>query len=145
MFLVMALLIAAVPAPAEGFGSLFGILSGILGEEQETEGDLPEITFTGKRVKVVLDSGRTLKVHEDFKAAMDAYEAFFDEYVAFMSSAGSLTDVLRYTEMTLRYAEAMEKLDKLDESDMDTDDSLYFTWVMLKIEEKLLKTLGSIY
>lgn len=73
---------------------------------------------------------------------MDSYEAFFDEYIAFMekyansdNAIGMLTDYLAYME---RYAETMEKLDALDDGELSTEETLYYIEVQARITQKLV-------
>lgn len=80
-------------------------------------------------------------IRREFKEALDSYEAFFDEYIAFMekyansdNAIGMLTDYLAYLE---RYAETMEKLDALDDGEMSTEESLYYMEVQTRITQKL--------
>lgn len=80
-------------------------------------------------------------IRREFKEALDSYEAFFDEYIAFMekyansdNAIGMLTDYLAYME---RYAETMEKLDALDDSEMSTEEALYYMEVQTRITQKL--------
>ncbi len=73
---------------------------------------------------------------------MDSYEAFFDEYLAFMQGLGQEDDglafLLRYAEMLGRYEEAMEAMDAIDEDSLSTADELYYLEVLSRISEKLL-------
>ncbi len=81
-------------------------------------------------------------VTPEFREAMDSYEAFFDEYIAFMQGLGQEDDglafLLRYAEMLGRYEEAMEAMDAIDEDSLSTADELYYLEVLSRISEKLL-------
>lgn len=78
----------------------------------------------------------------DFKAAMDDYEAFFDEYIEFMKSyKNNPTDVtlaLKSAEMATAYAENMEKLESLDTSSLNDAELAYYLEVTNRITQKLL-------
>lgn len=71
---------------------------------------------------------------------MDDYEAFFDSYIEFMKSYDSSNPVLlmKYMEMMGKYNEAMEALEKIDESELTKEELQYYTDTMLRIEKKLL-------
>lgn len=78
----------------------------------------------------------------EFKAAMDGYEAFFDEYCAFMEKynssdnpAGMLGD---YMSFMSRYTETMNKLDEIGEEELNNAELAYYTEVMARISQKLL-------
>ena len=82
-------------------------------------------------------------VSPEFKQYMDSYEAFFDEYLAFMASMDEEGDgfgvLLRYAEMMERYAEVMDSLDDIDEEELSTADEIYYLEVLSRIERKLLE------
>ena len=82
-------------------------------------------------------------VSPEFKATMDSYEAFFDEYIDFMKAMSedptNMTMLLRYTAMMAQYAETMEKLDAIDESKLSPADDAYYIEVMARIEVKLMQ------
>ena len=74
---------------------------------------------------------------------MDSYEAFFDEYVAFMEryAEADTTEMLNllsdYTKYMTEYAEAMNRLTELEEQDMSIDEAIYYMEVTSRITEKL--------
>ena len=76
----------------------------------------------------------------DFQAAMDSYEDFFDEYVAFMKSYNSsdVSMLVRYTSLLTQYQETMEKMDAIDENSLSTADQAYYITVHSRITQKLL-------
>ena len=78
----------------------------------------------------------------EFKETMDAYEAFFDEYCDFMkkyNSSSNPTSMLGdYMNFISRYAETMDKLDEIDDEEMNNAELIYYMEVMTRINEKLL-------
>ncbi len=82
-------------------------------------------------------------VSPEFKAAMDSYESFFDEYIDFMKAMSrdptNTTLLLRYTAVMTQYAETMEKLEAIDESRLSPADDAYYIEVMARIEVKMLQ------
>lgn len=83
-------------------------------------------------------------ISTDFKAAMDSYEAFFDEYVAFMKkyakSNGTNMNLLNdYTTYMSKYADTMTKFEALKEADMSTAEAAYYIEVQSRITKKLLE------
>ena len=84
-----------------------------------------------------------LGVSPEFKATMDSYEAFFDEYIAFMKAMSddpnNTAMLLKYATMMMQYTETMEKLDAIDESKLSPADDAYYIEVMARIEVKLLQ------
>lgn len=83
-------------------------------------------------------------VSPSFKEAMDSYEKFFDEFVAFMEKysdieepdASIMADYLRYAS---QYEKTVEKIQAIDEKELSDEDALYYAEVMLRITYKLSK------
>lgn len=84
----------------------------------------------------------------EFKEMMDSYEAFFDEYIAFMQKyqSASGTDALSMlsslTDYMEKYTDYMEKLNAVDQSELSTEEALYYLEVSTRINKKLLSTLS---
>lgn len=83
-------------------------------------------------------------ISPEFKAAMDSYEAFFDEYVTFMKkyakSNGTDMNLLNdYTTYMSKYADTMTKIEALKEADMSTAETAYYIEVQSRITKKLLE------
>ena len=82
-------------------------------------------------------------VTPEFKEMMDAYEAFFDEYIEFMQkyvgadSISALGMAADYADYMARYVETMQKLEALDQSELSSADVLYYTDVYTRIMKKL--------
>jgi hypothetical protein len=85
------------------------------------------------------------KVTPSFKATMDSYEEFFDEYVAFMKKYNEadaddvfamLTD---YSVMLTKYAEMTKAMNDIDTNSLSSADYAYFIEVTARISVKLLE------
>lgn len=76
-----------------------------------------------------------------FKATMDAYESFFDEYVDFMlryeEGGSSVQMLVDYSSMMARYAETMQSLDEIDSDSLSAADAAYYAEVMARITARL--------
>ena len=74
---------------------------------------------------------------------MDSYEAFFDEYAEFMkkfSQSSSSTELLMdYSNYMMKYADAMDKLQKMNSENLTIEEQKYYIEVMARIEKKLLE------
>ena len=136
-FLLMCILLIPVFATnAEASGDWLSSLSGFFGSaEQEQNEEFPDLSkpFSGETTLVVV-AGKTVKVHKEFAEAMEAYEAFFDEYVEVMTGG----NMFGYAEMLIKYGSAMEALDELDEEKLSNGDLAYYLDVMTRINQKLL-------
>lgn len=80
----------------------------------------------------------------DFRATMDAYEAFMNEYCDFMETYGSdssnvVAMAADYADMMARYEDAMEQIDAIDEESLSADDLAYYMEVMGRVNARLLE------
>ena len=82
-------------------------------------------------------------IDPDFKAAMDSYEAFFDEYVAIMKkykeNPTDLSILTDYASYMGQYAETMQKLEEWESKDLNTAEAAYYVEVQARITQKLLE------
>ncbi len=90
---------------------------------------------SGKTVEVEI-AGKTVKVHETLKEAMDQYEELFDEYIEFMEDDDS--SMTAYASALTKYAEAMEAIDGIDEDELTDGDYAYYMEVLTRVNQKLL-------
>lgn len=85
-------------------------------------------------------------IRPEFKAAMDGYEAFFDEYVEFMKSymenPADVSLLMRYASILVEYEKAMTGMEQLENSDLNNAELAYYIEATARIETKLLKVLG---
>lgn len=85
------------------------------------------------------------EISADFKATMDSYEEFFDEYVDFMKKyQENPTDTTLLTEsadMLTKEAELMKELESMDQSQMTTAEAAYYLEVTARINKKLASVL----
>lgn len=91
--------------------------------------------LSGKTVEVEM-AGKTVKVHESIKEAMDQYEALFDQYIAIMAEDDP--SVTAYANALAKYAEAMEALEAIDEEELTDGDYAYYIEVMMRVNQKLV-------
>ena len=81
-------------------------------------------------------------VTPSFKKAMDAYEAFFDEYVAFIKkmeqNPSDIQVITEYASFMTKYAQYMEEMEALDDNnDLSDADMAYYLEVTGRIYQKL--------
>ena len=87
-------------------------------------------------------------IRPEVKEALDSYEAYIDEYVAFMEryKAADATDMVAmmgdYTDMLSRYSEFSEKIDALGESELTNAELAYYLEVTNRVSQKLLSVAG---
>ncbi|MDO4475697.1 MAG: leucine-rich repeat protein [Lachnospiraceae bacterium] len=88
------------------------------------------------------DGSSTAGVSQEFKEAMDSYEAFFDEYVAAVKkmeeSPDDMSVLVEVNSYMEKYNDTMEKFEELEDSDMSEEERAYYLEVQLRITEKLL-------
>lgn len=78
----------------------------------------------------------------DFRATMDAYEAFINDYCDFMEtynsdSANAVSMLADYTTMMANYSEMSEQIDSIDTDALSADDLAYYTEVMARVAQRL--------
>ena len=82
-------------------------------------------------------------VSADFKKTMDAYEKFFDEYIAFMKkyqeNPADISLLAKYTEFMSEYATMMSKMAALEDQKMTEAEAAYYLEVTNRINQKLAK------
>lgn len=83
-------------------------------------------------------------IRPEFKEAMDSYEAFFDEYIAFMEgfsdSEFSLDLLTEYSKFMEQYTETMEAMEEWNTEDMSTEEEAYYLEVQTRINDKLMNS-----
>lgn len=102
--------------------------------DTETETTLPE--ENSDEAKLV--NG----MRPEFKEAMDSYEAFYDEYCAFMKKYNANptdTSLLKeYSDMMSKMLEMDEKFNEWEGNDLNTEELKYYAEVSNRITQKLL-------
>ena len=82
-------------------------------------------------------------IDPEFKAAMDSYEEFFDEYVAIMKkyqkNPTDLSILADYTKYMGQYTDMMQKFEKWENEDLNTAELAYYMDVQARITKKLLE------
>ena len=82
-------------------------------------------------------------IDPEFKAAMDSYEKFFDEYVAIMkkykANPTDMSILSDYAKYMGQYADMMQKFEKWENEDLNTAEAAYYVDVQARITKKLLE------
>lgn len=121
------------------------------GEGRESEADVSagEASFSedaaasGEAAQDGPERGDADEIRPEFREALDGYEAFFDEYCAFMQMyAADQTDpelFVGYGQFMGRYADAMAGMETLDDGEMNDAETRYYIEVTSRISQKLLE------
>ena len=108
-------------------------------EEEETE---PEPSETAEPEEESSDSDSAV-ISPEFKQTMDDYEAWFDHYCDVMKrykeDSSNLELLSEMTELLSEETTMLEKMDNMDQSDMNTAELAYYLEVTARIEKKLLE------
>ena len=82
-------------------------------------------------------------ISQEFKDAMDSYEAYMDEYVEFMKKYNANptdpTLISQYSTMLQKYSEQVSAFDKWNSADMTTEETSYYIEVQSRVSQKLLE------
>ena len=112
----------------------------VLKESESVEKDVSTETESSVQQEQTVNND---EIDSSFKAAMDSYEAFFDEYVVFMKKYEESDDptslLTEYSTYMTKYADTMEKIDTIDENELNDAELQYYTEVNLRISQKLLE------
>ena len=112
-------------------------------DTQSSESTTPQNTEQNKteEQQPSEDQPQSTTQDSDFKAAMDSYESLMNEYVDFMTKyeqegkpASMLID---YGKILVKYNDAMDKLNSIDESTLTPDEQQYFIEVQNRVNAKL--------
>ncbi len=80
---------------------------------------------------------------KDFKAAMDAYEAFVDEYVdifkKYKANPTDMSILAEYTDYVTRYEEVCETFEAWEDEDLSADELAYYVDVQARVSKKLIE------
>lgn len=82
----------------------------------------------------------------EFKEAMDAYEAFYDEYCEFMVSyqknPSDLKLIAQYGQLMTKMVDVNTAFEKWDESDLNNEELKYYLEVNSRVMQKLVDVTG---
>lgn len=82
-------------------------------------------------------------IDPEFKAAMDSYEKFFDEYVAIMkkykANPTDMSILADYANYMGQYADRMQQFEEWENEDLNMAEVAYYVEIQAKITKKLLE------
>ncbi len=83
-------------------------------------------------------------IRSDFKKAMDSYEKFMNDYVAFMkkykqSNGSDLSLLNDYADYMKKYSEMMETFDAWESKELNDAETKYYIEVQTRVNKKLLE------
>lgn len=109
--------------------------------KKEDSTTLPETSPSIEETKGKDDTSSTIS--KEFKEAMDSYEQFIDEYVAFMKKykenpmdTSLLADYATYMS---KYAEFVKDFEKWEDEEMNAAETSYYIEVQARVSKKLLE------
>lgn len=113
-------------------------------EAKEEETNASSGGMTAAQIAEAVNNGDYSLVTPSWKETMDAYEAFYDDYIAFMNKYNSdtnnmLTMLDDYNKMTTEMMKWSEQMDAVDQSTLTPADDAYYLLVTLRVEKKLLE------
>ena len=115
-------------------------------ETEPREEESSEAELSLQDIQDMIANGDYSLVTPEFKATMDAYEKFYDDYIAFMkkynSGTGDTMAMLNdYMTMVSDMEKWTKKIDAIDESKLSPADDAYYLLVTLRIEKKLMNAM----
>ena len=90
----------------------------------------------------VVESDSPVGIRQEFKEAMDAYEAFYDEYCnliqEYKEHPSDFSILMKYSEMLTKVADIDEKFAAWKDGDMSDEELKYYLDVSTRIQKKLV-------
>lgn len=121
-------------------------------QEDELQEDEPEAAAPVETEPVVTEKvtettkSASTGLGADFKAAMDRYESFMNDYVAFMKKyQANPTDfslLSDYADYMAKYADFVTAFEKWEEEELNVDELSYYIEVQARVSQKLLEVVG---
>lgn len=109
---------------------------------QPTDSDgtkAPETTVKETETKISNATG----IDPDFKAAMDSYETFMNDYVDFMNKYKANPDNLSlladYADYMNKYSDFVKDFEKWEDEDLNNEEMAYYIDVQSRVSKKLLE------
>ena len=118
----------------------------IIDELLQAESGEPVVKDTDKAEEIKEEDSEVVSsdlIRPEMKEAIDAYEDFVDEYIAFMEKYGDsdgndLSLLLDYTNFMSKLTDYTDKMEKM-EDDMTDAEMVYYLEVMNRCNEKIIK------
>lgn len=113
--------------------------------KEETPTPAPSITHaqTATPKKTPAATAKPNGMDPDFKAAMDHYEQFVDEYVSFMKkyeqNPEDMSLLVEYADLMREYATLTEAFEQWEEKDLTATEAAYYIEVIARVSEKMLE------
>ena len=108
--------------------------------EEVVSSDVPATNVSEEKP---VESGTSSGLDAEFKAAMDSYEEFMNEYVTFMkkykANPGDLSILSEYANYMSKYAEFVEDFEKWNDEEMNAAETAYYIEVQSRVNQKLLE------
>ncbi len=127
------------------FGFIFAFK--VMSDKKETENTSTKGTYNtitnNNNNSGSTSNNNTTGLRKDFKQAMDSYEAFMDEYIAFIMKYNNSNKAA--PEMIKDYAEYMKKLaemgsafEKWENNNLNKEEAKYYVEVQMRVNQKLM-------
>ncbi len=89
------------------------------------------------------DTSNDESIDPDFKAAMDSYETFMNEYVSFMKKySANPTDIsliADYADYMSKYSDFVEDFEAWEDEELNNEELAYYVDVQARVSKKLLE------
>lgn len=108
-----------------------------------------KITAVRSETEAQQSSNYVFGMRKEFKEAMDSYENFMNEYVAFMkqynADPGDWSMLASYLDFLGKYETMCVQFEKWEDDDLNEAEMAYYLEVQLRVEKKLLEVAFSLY
>lgn len=109
----------------------------------DAEHTMMDISVREPKKETITTSAPTDNLDKDFKAAMDAYESFVDEYVdifkKYKANPTDMSILADYTDYMTRYADVCKTFEAWGDEELSTDELAYYVDVQARVSKKLVE------
>lgn len=113
------------------------------GTQEAKPEDTAQTANTAASKKDTTSSEKSSGLRPEFKAAMDKYEKWFDDYIAvtekYKKNPNDAQALQEYTKLTADEVRMLDELKNLDSSDWNAEEQAYYIELQGRISSKLVK------
>lgn len=106
----------------------------------KTEPEVKEEQKEETKEEIAPENAQDQLIRPEIKEAIDSYEAFVDEYCAFMTeyTISDLTKLGTYNELLKKEVEMSKNFEALENEDLTEEEAVYYADVSLRCSQKML-------
>ena len=113
-------------------------------EPEESSSVVSEVISETPEESSVASEADSEGIRPEIKEAIDSYETFMNDYCDFMEKYNESDDtaamLTEYSDYMKKYADFADKFDKIQDEDLNTEETKYYIDVQTRVSKRLLET-----